>query len=155
MEFTAQSELETDIVGQKIFGILPSQCVVALIGTLGAGKTRLIQAIAKAAGIDPAGVSSPTYVLIHEYQGTVPIHHFDVYRLNNVNEFLQLGAEEYFERPGLSLIEWGDRVESVLPREHYTIHIEILGENSRKFVLEKNGSQTSCWYSNCKQPIVF
>jgi len=144
MNFTAQNELETDLVGQKIFEILPSQCVVALNGTLGAGKTRLVQAIAQAAGIDPTGVSSPTYVLIHEYQGTVPIYHFDVYRLKNTDEFLQLGAEEYFDRPGLSLIEWGDRVESVLPREHFTIHIEILGENSRKFVLEKNDSQTSC-----------
>ena len=143
MDFTAQNELETDTVGQKIFEILPSQCVVALIGTLGAGKTRLIRAIAKAAGIDPAGVSSPTYVLIHEYQGTVPIYHFDVYRLNDVNEFLQLGAEEYFERPGLSLIEWGDRVESVLPREHYTIRIEILGENSRRFVLSSAAAYTA------------
>ena len=143
MEFTAQNEHETDIVGQKIFEILPRQCVVALIGTLGAGKTRLIQAIAKAAGINPADVSSPTYVLIHEYQGTVPIYHFDVYRLNHAGEFLQLGVEEYFERPGLSLIEWGDRVESVLPREHFTIRIEILGENSRKFVLEKVAAETS------------
>jgi len=137
MEFTAHSELETDFVGQKIFESLPAQCVVALIGTLGAGKTRLVQAIAKAAGVDPAEVSSPTYVLIHEYQGTVPIYHFDVYRLNEVNEFLQLGAEEYFERPGLSLIEWGDRVESALPRNHFKVRIEILGENSRKFILEE------------------
>jgi len=136
MDFTAQNELETDFVGQKIFESLPSQSVVALIGTLGAGKTRLVQAIAKAAGVDPTTVSSPTYVLIHEYQGTVPIYHFDVYRLNSINEFLQLGAEEYFERPGLSLIEWGDRVESALPQDHYTIRIEILGENSRKFILE-------------------
>ncbi len=135
MDFTAQSELETDFVGQKIFESLPSQCVVALVGTLGAGKTRLVQAIAKAAGIDPAGVSSPTYVLIHEYQGTVPIYHFDVYRLNGVEEFLQLGPEEYFERPGLTLVEWGDRVAAVLPRNHFTVRIEILGENSRKFLL--------------------
>ena len=137
MKFTTQNESETDFVGQKIFEILPPKCVVALIGTLGAGKTRLVRAIAKSAGIDPTGVSSPTYVLIHEYQGTVPIYHFDVYRLSDVNEFLQLGAEEYFERPGLSLIEWGDRVESVLPHDHFTIHIEILDEHSRKFFLER------------------
>jgi len=137
MDFTVRNEFETDFVGQKIFESLPTRCTVALIGTLGAGKTRLVQAIAKAAGVDPITVSSPTYVLIHEYQGIVPIYHFDVYRLNSVNEFLQLGAEEYFERPGLSLIEWGDRVESVLPRDHFTIRIEILGENSRKFILEK------------------
>ena len=137
MEFIAQNELETDFVGQKIFEILPPQCVVSLVGTLGAGKTRLVRAIAKFAGIDPSGISSPTYVLIHEYLGTIPIYHFDVYRLNGVDEFLQLGAEEYFERPGLTLIEWGDRVESVLPPDHFTVRIEILDEHARKFTLER------------------
>ena len=134
--FTAQNESETDIVGKKIVDTLPSQCIVALIGTLGAGKTRLVQAIAKAVGIDPTGVSSPTYVLIHEYLGKIPIFHFDVYRLKNEEEFLQLGAEEYFDRDGLSLVEWGDRIESVLP-PHYTIRIEVLDETSRRFVLEQ------------------
>ena len=137
MNFIAKNELETDIIGQKIFEILPSQCVVALVGTLGAGKTRLVQALAKAAKVN-SDVSSPTYVLIHEYQGTVPIYHFDVYRLGDINEFFQLGPEEYFERPGISLIEWGDRVKSILPRNHFTIHIEILSGNSRKFILEKS-----------------
>ena len=133
---TAQNESETDIVGKKICDILPSKCIVALIGTLGAGKTRLVQAIAKAVEIDPTGVSSPTYVLIHEYQGEIPIFHFDVYRLKNEEEFLQLGPEEYFDREGLSLIEWGDRVESVLP-PHYTVRIEIVNETTRRFILEQ------------------
>ncbi len=141
MYFTAQNELETDLIGEKLLALLPSQCVVALIGTLGAGKTRLVQAIAKAAGIDPDEVSSPTFVLIHEYPGSVPIYHFDVYRLKNEEEFLQLGAEEYFDRPGLSLIEWGDRVESVLPPDHFTIQIEILDETERKFSLSRSESR--------------
>lgn len=134
--FLSQCEEDTKRVGKEIFEQLPSQCVVSLVGTLGAGKTRLVQAIANAAGVNPEEVSSPTYVLIHEYiSGVIPIFHFDVYRLKNEEEFLELGPEEYFERSGISLLEWGDRITSCLPKDHIQIEIEILGNSTRKITL--------------------
>lgn len=136
------SESQTEQIAERLVEILPVPAIVVLIGTLGAGKTRLVQAVAKAVGIEPETVSSPTYVLIHEYAGKVPIFHFDVYRLKSDDEFLELGPEEYFESPALCFIEWGDRIESLLPPEHFVIHIEILDETTRKMTLLRNSRQT-------------
>ena len=132
-KFTAVGERETDMFGEKLAKMLTVPSVVALIGTLGAGKTRLVQAVAKAVGIDPQTVSSPTFVLVHEYQGKIPIYHFDAYRLKDDDEFLQLGADEYFEKPGYCFIEWADRIESCLPADYVEIRIEITGETQREF----------------------
>lgn len=134
----SHSEAETEQIGEELFRFFPLPSIVVLEGTLGAGKTRLVQAIAKAGKVPPEEVSSPTYVLIHEYCGAVPIFHFDVYRLRSEDEFLQLGPEEYFDRPGLSFIEWGNRVESLLPPDYFIIQIEVLGESTRKFTVRKS-----------------
>ncbi|MGL6196725.1 MAG: tRNA (adenosine(37)-N6)-threonylcarbamoyltransferase complex ATPase subunit type 1 TsaE [Thermoguttaceae bacterium] len=136
------NEAETDLFGEKLLEILPEAGVVALIGTLGAGKTRLVQAITKAAKVDPSTVSSPTFVLVHEYKGekngkVLPFYHFDAYRLKNEDEFLELGPDEYFERDGLCFIEWADRVESALPERRMEIFIEVLGETERKFTVRE------------------
>ena len=135
-KFTVVNENETDILGERLVEMLPVPSVVALIGTLGAGKTRLVQAVAKAVGIDPQTVSSPTFVLVHEYQGKNPIYHFDVYRLKDDDEFLQLGPDEYFEKPGYCFIEWADKIESCLPTNYVEIRIEITGETEREFFVK-------------------
>ena len=123
----AADEAATVAHGRSLAAALPPQSVIALIGPLGAGKTRLVQAISEAAGVDPRQVISPTFVLIHEYQGRLPIYHFDAYRLRDEDEFLQLGPEEYFERDGWTFIEWADRVANCLPRERIEIRIEPTG----------------------------
>jgi tRNA threonylcarbamoyladenosine biosynthesis protein TsaE len=111
--------------------------MVALIGPLGAGKTHLVRAIAEGLGLpDSRVVSSPTFTLIHEYKGRLPIFHFDVYRLKSPLEFLDLGATEYFEAGGVCLIEWADRVAEYLPEKRITITLEITGETSRRLTLE-------------------
>jgi tRNA threonylcarbamoyladenosine biosynthesis protein TsaE len=131
--FDAPDEAATIALGQALSECLPPRAVVALVGTLGAGKTRLVQAIAEAAGVDPREVISPTFVLIHEYQGRLPIYHFDAYRLRDEDEFLQLGPEEYFDREGWTFVEWADRVENCLPRERLEVRIEPTGASSRRF----------------------
>ena len=93
--------------------MLPPGTTVALCGTLGAGKTRLVQAIAEGLGVNRRDVVSPTFVLIQEYRGRRMIYHIDAYRLRDDDEFQQLGPDEYFESDGLVLIEWADRVEAV------------------------------------------
>ncbi len=130
---------DTQRLGRKLAALLPRGSVVALNGPLGAGKTQLVQAVADGCGIDPADVTSPTYVLLQEYIGNPSIFHFDVYRLKDQEEFLQLGAEEYFEGDGLCLIEWADRVQAYLPEEHLEIQIEVTGENSRRFTITAHG----------------
>ncbi len=131
----------TERLGATLATLLPPGSVVALIGTLGAGKTRLVQAIAKSLGVDPATVASPTYVLLHEYHGRQPIYHFDAYRLKDDDEFLALGPDEYFESEGLSLIEWADRVERCLPRERLEIRIEVTGPTSREVRVMAHGDR--------------
>src|SRR5262245_15346043 len=123
----------TESFGRRLGRLLFPNAVVALIGPLGAGKTQLSRAIAEGLGIaNPAAVTSPTFTLIHEYPARLPIYHFDAYRLNGPNEFLDLGVTEYFEAGGVCLIEWADKVESALPAERLTIRIEVVDENRRR-----------------------
>lgn len=139
--FDAADETGTEALGMALADILPDGTVVALSGTLGAGKTRLVQAIVAASGFDRRHVVSPTFVLIQEYPAKRPIYHFDAYRLRDEDEFLQLGPEEYFEGSGLTLVEWADRVEHCLPAERIEIDIEVTGDTSRRFEIVAVGGR--------------
>jgi len=134
--FTSFHEADTERLGRALAEVLPAGSVVALIGTLGAGKTRLVQAIATAMGVPARDVTSPTFVLVNEYRGgRRPVYHFDTYRLKDDDEFLELGPEEYFESDGLSLVEWADRVAGLLPHERLEITLEVTGEAHRHVTL--------------------
>jgi tRNA threonylcarbamoyladenosine biosynthesis protein TsaE len=139
--YQSASEADTALLGAALAEALPDGTVVALYGGLGAGKTRLVQAVAEASGVDRRDVVSPTFVLIHEYQGRRPIYHLDAYRLRDEDEFLQLGPEEYFEASGLALVEWADRVEGCLPPERVEIRIEVTGAESRRFEIVPHGER--------------
>lgn len=139
-QFVAQSEDDTERLGIALADALRPGSIVALVGPLGAGKTRLVKAVAAHLGIERRDVSSPTFVLIHEYAGTLPIYHFDAYRLRDTDEFLELGAEELIDSQGVCLIEWADRVDAVLPPDRLTITIEAAGPQTRRFELNSGGS---------------
>ncbi|MDR1383297.1 MAG: tRNA (adenosine(37)-N6)-threonylcarbamoyltransferase complex ATPase subunit type 1 TsaE [Planctomycetaceae bacterium] len=140
--FIAENLLDTQKLGAKLAETFPDGSVIALIGTLGAGKTRLVQAVAEASGVPKNTVSSPTFVLIHEYEeGDRPIYHFDAYRLEQESEFQSIGADEYFDGLGLSFVEWADRIPRALPAEHVTIEIEILSPESRRFTFSATGEK--------------
>jgi tRNA threonylcarbamoyladenosine biosynthesis protein TsaE len=137
--FVSQSEIETEALAARLAeGLLPGT-VVALVGNLGAGKTRLVRAVAEASGVDRRSVASPTFVLVHEYAGRLPIFHFDIYRLRKPADFLELGADEYFNSDGVCFVEWADRVESLLPADHLRIEITVTGETSREFRFTATG----------------
>jgi tRNA threonylcarbamoyladenosine biosynthesis protein TsaE len=133
LTFTALNESDTQHLGAALADVLPPGTVVGLIGTLGAGKTRLVQAVAASLGVPPGKVTSPTFILVNEYAGgRIPIYHFDTYRLKDEDEFLQLGPDEYFDSNGLVFIEWADRVARLLPDERLEIEIEVIGETERR-----------------------
>jgi tRNA threonylcarbamoyladenosine biosynthesis protein TsaE len=134
--FVANNEQDTDRLGAALADVLPPGTVVGLIGTLGAGKTRLVQAVAAAMGIPRDNVTSPTFVLVNEYSGgRLPIYHFDTYRLKDDDEFVNLGPDEYFDSNGLTFVEWADRVADLLPSERIEITIDADGETRRQITV--------------------
>jgi len=136
LTLTLDNHQATDRLGAALADVLPPQTVVALVGTLGAGKTRLVQAVATALGVPAGTVTSPTFVLVNEYrQGRVPVFHFDTYRLKDEEEFMELGPDEYFTADGLTFVEWADRVEHLLPDERVEIELEVTGETQRRVTL--------------------
>ena len=137
--FNAADETATTTLGHALADVLPPGTTVALCGTLGAGKTRLVQAIAEGLGVNRRDVVSPTFVLIQEHRGRRMIYHIDAYRLRDDDEFQQLGPDEYFESDGLVLIEWADRVEGSLPRDYVEIRVEVTGVESRRFEIRAIG----------------
>ena len=141
--FIAHSEADTERLGRALATILPDGTTIALVGTLGAGKTRLVQAVAKACAIPVGEVVSPTFTLCHEYRGERTIYHFDAYRLKDDDEFLELGPDEYFDAPALTFVEWGDRVIDCLPRQRLEIHIRVTGEQAREFAITAHGDAES------------
>jgi tRNA threonylcarbamoyladenosine biosynthesis protein TsaE len=143
LSFLSSSEADTERLGAALARALSDGGVVALSGPLGAGKTRLVQAIAVALGIDRAVVVSPTFVLVHEYHGIRPIYHIDAYRLRDEDEFVALGVEEYFPSPNLVLIEWAERVSRSLPGDHLQITIELGDGDVRRIELSASGTTAS------------
>ncbi len=130
----------TTAFGHRLGELLFPGAVIALIGQLGAGKTFLVRAVAEGLGIaDSRVVSSPTFVLIQEYNARLPIYHFDAYRLRTEREFFDLGVHEYFSGNGVCLIEWADRVKSCLPAAHLSINLEVAGETARRAFIESIG----------------
>lgn len=139
-QFHALDECDTVRLGQALADSLEAGTIVALLGTLGAGKTRLVQAVAEALGVEPGTVTSPTFVLIREYAGRLAVYHFDAYRLRDEDEFAQLGPDEYFDAQGLSFVEWADRVEMAMPNDRLEITIDVLSPTDRLFTLTPKGA---------------
>jgi tRNA threonylcarbamoyladenosine biosynthesis protein TsaE len=141
--YWAHDEADTERLGRALAQVLPAGSVVALNGPLGAGKTRLVQAAAAAAGVDRRDVVSPTFVLVHEYRGQRPIIHIDAYRIRDDDEFLQLGAEEYFQPPNLVFVEWAERVARCLPRQRLEISVAVLADERRRFDIRGLGPENA------------
>lgn len=132
---------EMDRVGRRLAEVLPDATTVALVGTLGAGKTRLVQAVAAALEIPAEQVTSPTFMLCQEYHGLRTLYHLDAYRVRDEDEFLELGPEEYFESPAITFVEWADRVERCLPPQRLEIRFEATSETDRQLTIRAIGDR--------------
>jgi tRNA threonylcarbamoyladenosine biosynthesis protein TsaE len=142
LRFKSHSPAETKRIGQKIGRELKAGDVVALVGELGAGKTTIAKGIAKGLGVpDERDVLSPSFVLIHEYEGREKIYHIDWYRLQSVKGSDEMLAEECFNSDGVTLVEWAERGRGVFPRDHLRIEIGHLGPTSRSVRLFAKGKR--------------
>jgi len=140
IELTAATPEDTMAVGEAVASLLREGDAVALTGELGAGKTTFVRGAARALGFDGA-VASPTFTLVREYQGRVRIYHVDVYRLERVQDVLDLGLDEMAAEGGVLLVEWGDAVEGLLPDDHLLAEITVVGEGeARQIVVSWAGS---------------
>jgi len=130
---------ETQKFGKKIGKNLFPKSIIALSGKLGSGKTTLIQGIGEGLGVI-SPIKSPSFTLVNEYQGPLPLYHFDLYRLSGEEEIEHLGYEEYFfKKKGIVAIEWADKMESFLTFPHLKIKIKMIDFFQREIVLIPNG----------------
>ena len=130
----------TESLGTVLGKIAEPGDIITLAGTLGAGKTSLTQFIGRGLGIDQSiYITSPTFSLLHEYQGRIPLYHMDLYRLGFEEEIESLGFPEYFYGHGLTVIEWSERLGSLMPAERLHIELVISGEISRTAHLSAHG----------------
>jgi tRNA threonylcarbamoyladenosine biosynthesis protein TsaE len=139
LRFITESAEETSNIGEQLGRLLIKGNIICLSGDLGAGKTAFTKGIAKGLGVEDY-VTSPTYTIINEYQGRLPLYHFDVYRLNDVEEMYELGYEEYFFGDGIVVLEWADIVRDIIPGDRLWITIlNTKGDNSREIIMEPTG----------------
>lgn len=127
---------ELDMVAETVINSLNGRTVVAFDAPMGAGKTTLISRIAAHLGAKDS-VTSPTFAIVNQYEGTErTIYHFDMYRIERVEEALDFGSEEYLSSGELCLVEWPEKIEPLLPNDTMVVRIEILSETARRFEIK-------------------
>ena len=137
---------ETRIVGASLSPVLLPGDVISLSGDLGAGKTAFVQGVAIALGVETR-VTSPTFTIVHEYEGRYPIIHLDVYRLDSFQQVIDLGFEEYLDPAAIVLIEWGEAIAPMLPRRHLEVDLrralssDEASDDERCLIFRPHGSE--------------
>lgn len=137
MKFLSHSPQETELFAQSIAKKVAPPAIICLIGDLGAGKTAFTRGFARFFGVE-SGVSSPTFTIMHQYNGTQTINHYDLYRINDYDELLDIGFDEQIES-GINILEWPDAFMSCLPEDKICIRISRTGENENERLFEVEG----------------
>jgi tRNA threonylcarbamoyladenosine biosynthesis protein TsaE len=136
-EFFSNSPAATLTLGKKIGEYLPAGSIIALIGELGCGKTLLTRGICDSLNVPLRQVNSPTFVLVNEYQGRLPVFHIDLYRLEGIDDGFEIGIMDYFFRAasGVMIIEWAEKMFSILPSDILRVEFDIISLKKRRIVL--------------------
>ena len=133
MTVITNSEAETMSEGERLGRVLTPGAIVALYGGLGAGKTAFIRGLASGLGIK-MDVTSPTFTIVNEYPGSIPLYHFDLYRLENEDELFDIGWYDYLERGGVCAVEWSEKARGAFPPNTIIITLESISLNARRIV---------------------
>jgi len=136
----------------RLAKFIETPMTIRLDGTLGAGKTQFTKFFAETLGANSDDVTSPTFVLIHRYDSSPTIYHLDAYRVGDEDEFLELGVEELFEEPAITLIEWGEKFVNVLPKDHLVIAIDIASEHTRVVQVSGTGPRSQSIVFQMQEP---
>jgi len=139
-ELISYSPEQTQKLGMRIGELSLPGDVFLLVGELGAGKTCLTQGIAWGLGIEEYALS-PSFVIMRELYGRLPLYHIDLYRLDRIEESMELGLDDYFYGQGICVVEWAEKALSILPREHLLIKISYLSDTGRSFQMEPGGQR--------------
>ncbi len=140
LELITRRPEQTQQLGRRLGKIARPGDVILLVGKLGAGKTCLTQGIAWGLGIKEYA-ASPSFVLVRELYGRLPLYHIDFYRLEKLEEIAELGLDEYFYGQGVSVVEWAEKALELLPPENLLIEMEYLSENERRLKLKPSGQR--------------
>ncbi|MDP8261127.1 MAG: tRNA (adenosine(37)-N6)-threonylcarbamoyltransferase complex ATPase subunit type 1 TsaE [Candidatus Kappaea frigidicola] len=132
----SKSDQETKRIAARLAKYLKAQDFLALCGDLGTGKTTFVKGLARGLGIKEEQVISPSFMLIRQYKGKLPLYHFDLYRLDYLEQVEFLGYEEYFYGEGVCCMEWANKIEELLPAEYLQINIKFLSEHKRKITFK-------------------
>jgi tRNA threonylcarbamoyladenosine biosynthesis protein TsaE len=133
LDLVTRAPEETRELGAALADLLVPGDVISLTGDLGAGKTCLVQGAARSLGVqEPVG--SPTFVLVREYRGEIPVYHLDVYRLDRLQEVLDLGFEDLLDPGGVIFIEWGDAIDPLLPDSYLEVELSIPGDDEMRLL---------------------
>ena len=139
MEYLSHSPAETEKIGELLGSRLTGGSVIAYRGGLGMGKTAFTRGLARGLGCT-GRVTSPTFTIVNEYSGTIPLFHFDMYRLDSSDALFDIGWEDYLERSGVCAVEWSENVADALPDDAVTVTIARgSGENDRIITVEGGG----------------
>lgn len=139
---SSKSPEQTLYWGKCLGRLLEGGDVVALVGELGAGKTTLAQGISNGLGVsDECYVTSPTFTIINEYMGRVPVYHLDFYRIDSLSEVENMGLEEYFQGKGVALVEWAEKIEPFLPGNYLMVFLEYVDYSVRKISMKGMGKR--------------
>ena len=151
MIIITRSPLETEILGRQLGSLLKGGAFIALFGDLGGGKTCFTRGVVAAAAPESIHlVASPTFAIMNEYSGPVPVYHFDFYRLASGHEISELGFDDYFLGEGICIAEWSERLGDLLPKVHIKVTFEHLGEDCRKITLVAANADSQTLISELK-----
>ncbi len=142
LDIEIDSESDMDDLGRAIADQLQPGDVICLDGQLGAGKTRLVRAIIATLDCRQLWAGSPTFVLVQEYEGRLPVYHMDAYRLKDSSEFRNLGGEDYLWGDGVCLIEWAERIADVLPADALRVTIDVVSPTARLIRITAGGRRS-------------
>jgi len=139
MQIITRNPDQTIKLGIAISGLLQKGDILALFGNLGSGKTTLVKGIAKGLRVKSRIVNSPSFVLLKEYEGRLPLYHFDFYRIEKPEETYGIGLEEFLFGKGVCVIEWADRIRRILPKQYLRLDLKFLDKDRRKISMSGFG----------------